>query len=218
MIEPSAGHRRPAAFVAPRAGDTPGTACRFCGRGPAINATFRRHTGLVILMRFGSLTGAFCRDCGIAAFRSATAATLLAGWWGIASFFVTPVVLLANVVHRVRLSDLRPPRDPALLSALPAQLDPGRPLYRRPAILGLGVPLAALILLAYSMVAAPAGPDPDVGRCVQSEEIPQLISCGAEHGGRVVAVTDEEEDCPPETAFVLYGADDGDRYLCVAPD
>jgi hypothetical protein len=54
--------------------------CRFCNNGPAAQTTFRQHTGMIIVMKFSKIVGPFCRNCGLAAFRSTTAHTLLAGW------------------------------------------------------------------------------------------------------------------------------------------
>src|SRR5437899_963676 len=71
--------------------------CRYCGNGPAVQTTFRRHTGMIIIMKFGSVAGPFCRDCGLYAFRATTGHTLLAGWWGYASFVIAPITILINL-------------------------------------------------------------------------------------------------------------------------
>jgi hypothetical protein len=98
-------------------------------------------------MRFLSLSGPFCRDCGLGAFRQMTARTLIQGWYGYASFLITPVTVLINLVRRSRVAGLPAPR------ALPdgqsrPPMDPGPPLLARPsAIIGLAVPFLLILLL-----------------------------------------------------------------------
>lgn len=136
---PAAPHHTPAAVAT----------CRSCGSYPAVEATIRSHQGFVFLMRTCSVKGMFCRDCGLATQRDASADTLWRGWWGVASLVVTPMVLLANLVPRARFRALPPP-----VSGGPGQpLDPGIPLRRRPAIVGLVVPLVLLVVLISAIVA-----------------------------------------------------------------
>ncbi|WP_051367318.1 hypothetical protein [Hamadaea tsunoensis] len=139
--------QRPGAY--PVAPPVPGLVCRFCGNGPAAQTTFRKHTGMILVMRFASVTGPFCRDCGLYAFRSTTAHTLLAGWWGYASMVIAPVTILINLFRRSTVANL-PAAQPMPGGRAPA--DPGKPLYQRPAILGVLLPVLVigLIVLAAS--------------------------------------------------------------------
>ncbi|MBW8485898.1 hypothetical protein [Actinomadura parmotrematis] len=123
--------------------------CRFCGSGPAAKATFRAHRGMIVVMSFRHLEGPFCRDCGMATFRRLTADTLIQGWYGYASFVITPITVLINLFRRGKVAHLAPPagggRQP---------MDPGPRLLARPtAVIGLFIPVVlflVIILLAAS--------------------------------------------------------------------
>jgi len=85
------------------------TVCEVCGCAPANFATFRGHRGLLVLMQFRQISGVFCRDCALETFRDMTAATLLQGWWGFLSFFITPAVVLVNLASRGDVASLSAP-------------------------------------------------------------------------------------------------------------
>ena len=122
-------------------------ACRLCGSVPAAPATFRGHQGFVIIMRFLSVPGPFCRDCGMATFRRMTSRTLVQGWYGWASFVITPVTVLINLLRRGRVAHLAAPRPNPYAPSRPP-LDPGPRLLQRPlTIVGLAVPFAVVMLL-----------------------------------------------------------------------
>ncbi|OKK17604.1 hypothetical protein AMK16_22715 [Streptomyces sp. CB00455] len=158
--------------------------CRLCGALPVADTTVHGHQGMVVLMRFLSRKGPFCRDCGLAVLRDMTARTLWQGWWGPLSLFVTPVTLLTNLGPWSRLRRLGPP----VGGAVPA-LDPGRPLWRRPAALAVLVPLLAVTLAVpvLILVAVLGGGDPSrlsVGQCVRnagdwSEQDLRVTGCGS---------------------------------------
>jgi hypothetical protein len=127
--------------------------CRVCACAPAAKATFRGHRGMILLMQFRSVEGPFCRDCGVAAFRQMSADTMWQGWWGVASFFITPAVLLINLFLRNRVTALAPPQpNPWGTSRRP--LSPGRPLMLRPgALVGL-IPTAAFVIGVFAIALA----------------------------------------------------------------
>ena len=128
-------------------GPMPVVACRLCGSVPAASATFRGHQGFVIIMRFLSMPGPFCRDCGMATFRRMTSRTLVQGWYGWASFVITPVTVLINLLRRGRVAHLAAPRPHPYAPSRPP-LDPGPRLLQRPlTIVGLAVPFALVMLL-----------------------------------------------------------------------
>jgi hypothetical protein len=125
--------------------------CRICGSVPAAQVTFRGHRGLVVLMQFRSAEGPFCRDCGLSVFRTLTAQTLLQGWWGVMSMFITPITLLVSASRRQIVARLAPPMPPPF-GEYRRPADPGRPVYARPtAILGAALPV---IILLYFMAGA----------------------------------------------------------------
>ena len=160
---PTAGPAPDAAFGAYTGPYTPGPSCRFCGSVPAVEATIRGHQGFLVIMKFLKLQGPFCRSCGIAAHRSMTEKSLWQGWWGIASALINPVTMLINLPQRAKINKLTEP-----LPGAPGQpADPGRPLTRRPAILGLLIPVIAVGAIAFSVQQDPtyAG----VGDCVHNK-------------------------------------------------
>ncbi|WP_203829287.1 hypothetical protein [Actinoplanes palleronii] len=78
------GYTSPGQYQAPQSTFAPQgvLACRFCGSIPAAQAKFRGHQGMLIVMRFLSNEGPFCRDCGLGVFRHMTSRTLVQGWYG----------------------------------------------------------------------------------------------------------------------------------------
>ena len=83
--------------------------CELCRRAvPTIRVSINRHIGAIILMFHRSLSGSFCKPCIARAFKEYTLMTLFLGWWGMLSFFITPIVLINNVIVYVR-SQFMPP-------------------------------------------------------------------------------------------------------------
>jgi hypothetical protein len=77
--------------------------CKVCGQPrPTINGSLHRHIGAVVLMFHAHIRGHLCQECIKRIFWQFTPLTLAAGWWGIISFFVTPVVLVNNIALYVR--------------------------------------------------------------------------------------------------------------------
>ncbi|WP_067508498.1 hypothetical protein [Actinoplanes sp. TFC3] len=127
------------------------TACRMCGSVPAAPATFRGHRGFIVVMQFLSAEGPFCRDCGLATFRSMTSRTLVQGWYGYASFIITPITVLINLFRRGKVAHLAPPQPNPYGPSRPP-MDPGARLLMRPmTIIGLAVPFALVILLIVAI-------------------------------------------------------------------
>ncbi|MFF5565032.1 hypothetical protein ACFY7Z_00240 [Streptomyces sp. NPDC012623] len=198
----------------------PAALCGICGAGPAVEATVRGHEGMIIMMRSLRSRGLFCRSCGLATYRRMTSHTLAAGWWGLFSFFITPFVVLLNVVEaRSRFRKLPPPR-----GGWRPPLDPGRRvLLRAPALLFL-TPFALLVLAVAALfvigvVAGDSGPDRvSVGDCVRNarewpgQEI-EAVSCDS---GRAQYRVADGEACAT-TDYLLhpeYWAE-GQSGLCV---
>jgi hypothetical protein len=202
------------------------TRCRQCGCGPAADVTFRGHRGMILLMQFLSAPGPFCRDCGIATFRTMTSRTLVQGWWGFLSFFITPFILLINLIRVRKVSRLAPPMPhPDGQSVRPMPV--GRPVYLRPTMLGLLVPLAFIGLVAVG--AANSGPESLVGQCIVSvtgsTENVEFVSCDKPNEGKVISVADNQYACPDEaTGWVKRvsvsktgreSTMDGGKVLCI---
>ncbi|WP_067818754.1 hypothetical protein [Nocardia inohanensis] len=128
----------------------PGTRlyCAICGSTPAAHIGFNRHQGLLLYMRFISLSGTFCRDCGLATYRSETTKSLWQGWWGPLSMFINGITVLSNLHGRSVALRLPPP----IPGAPGTPLDPGRPLYRRPmAVFGLLSPILFVLAVGINI-------------------------------------------------------------------
>jgi hypothetical protein len=117
----------------------PPLTCRICGALPAAFATFRRHQGVLMWMRFSSVNGPFCRPCGTAIYREVTSETVWQGWWSPLSLVLfTPGTLIINRVALAQINKL-----PAPIPGQPGpQLAPGTPVLRRASSLAALLPLA----------------------------------------------------------------------------
>ncbi|GAA3063972.1 hypothetical protein GCM10020000_54400 [Streptomyces olivoverticillatus] len=91
--------------------------------------TVRGHQGILVMMRFLSMKGPFCRNCGTAVVREMSGKTLWQGWWSPVSLVViTPLTLIWNLFIRARINKLPPP-----VPGQPGpQLDPGIPAAQAP--------------------------------------------------------------------------------------
>ncbi|MFF5703303.1 hypothetical protein ACFY7H_12480 [Streptomyces sp. NPDC012794] len=208
-----------------RAERSDGYTCRVCGCWPAVPATVRGHQGLLVLMRFLSVPGPFCRDCGTATYRRMSSDTLWQGWWGPLSLFVTPVVLLLNLGRRAAFRRLGVPS-----GGFRPPLDPGRPLWRRPPAMLFLVPALLLALGVPALVLAglTAGDDEPpvltVGQCVRnvgdwSDQELLVTGCGSPKAQyRVSKRLTAGESCAPGDFLSApeYGGDDWTLH-CLTP-
>ncbi|MFG2054053.1 hypothetical protein ACGFI9_08455 [Micromonospora sp. NPDC048930] len=159
--------------------------CRFCGSVPAIKASLHGHQGFIIFMRVLTQHGPFCRSCGIAVCRDMSAKTLWQGWWGFLSMIITPLVLLGNLITRVRLGRLGEPVPGA--PGTPAV--PGKPVFKRAAALGLLAPVVIASAIAWGISSDPAYAE--VGDCVSAtgtstDPDVSVVDCGDASAGYVV--------------------------------
>lgn len=203
-----------------------GPSCRFCGSVPAVEATFRGHQGFLVIMRFLKLRGPFCRSCGIAVHRKMTADSAWQGWWGIASMLINPITMLANLPNRAKVNKLGMP-----VPGAPGQpMDPGKPLFRRAAALGLLVPLFVAGFIVYQAGSSPSYAS--TGDCVYNRHVSagtsdshpdvQVVDCSdpkatAKVIARVDGTTDGETACHTyDDADAYYTEDGRDSYtLCL---
>jgi len=178
--------------------------CRFCGSYPAKNATIRGHRGIIVVMQFLSQKGPFCRDCGISTFRTMTSRTLVQGWWGYASFIITPITLLINLFQRLKFKDMPAPR-PAPDGNSVAPMPLGKPIFLRPTIVGLLLPLAVLGFLGYVILSGAGGSQSYVGQCIKvaaNDEV-DFVSCDKPHDGQVISVVKNADQCTDEATGVV---------------
>src|SRR2546425_4734986 len=163
---PTRGVPFPAPAVAratPAGQDGQPLVCNLCGSTPAANATIHEHNGRLVWMVHKTTRGPFCRDCGTALLRHHQNSTLFQGWFGIFSFLITPITLLLNLGPWRKVKALGPPqRDPNVESKIPAPLNPGKPLLRRPGPYVAGV-VVAVVAVFLGVKSA------DTGGCLDSQ-------------------------------------------------
>jgi len=200
----------------------PAPACRICGAQPVSATAVRGHQGLLVIMRFLKSEGPFCRSCGIATYREMTADTLLLGWWGPLSFFITPITLLMNLGARAAFRKLPQP-----YGGWRPPLDPGKPVPLRPAgLLILAPPVLFLVavtaLITIGVVTGGTSSSEStrfaVGDCVRNnDDWPQqdLAPVGCGTTGERYRVTAYEDCAPTDYVMELDYSVDGATSLCL---
>ncbi|MGE7386130.1 hypothetical protein ACQKM2_11720 [Streptomyces sp. NPDC004126] len=107
----------------------PAPGCRQCGAAETANFAVRAHVGVLILMRFHTLNGPFCRRCARSLIRTMTTKTLCQGWWSPISLVIfTPFTLLWNLFAAMKYAGLPEP------TPAPGRqpLEEGPPVHARP--------------------------------------------------------------------------------------
>jgi hypothetical protein len=85
-------------------------ACKLCGAdGPTQAVHFQQNIGIYFARRSRAVKAELCRPCIGLVFRSYTLTTLFLGWWGLISFFMTPVMLISNISQYLRVRGLPEP-------------------------------------------------------------------------------------------------------------
>ncbi len=179
---------------------SPATECVLCNHHPAANVTFRAHLGILVFSRVVTQRGPFCRDCGLAHFRNLTSRTLSTGWWSIFSIFITPVVLLLNLIGRARITALSAP-----VGDSPWVAPNQRPLPAVKAVMAR--PLSwvgpvVIALFAWALLSYTPGPGTDLSGkgCVQVGRFgDKLVACDQPHHLKVIAVVSDWSQCPPQS-------------------
>lgn len=88
--------------------------CERCHRRAVVDhVTLEQNIGALVLRFPSRVRGTFCRSCISRAFWRCTLVTLVLGWWGIVSFFVTFAVLYRNLQVYRRSRALPPPAPPS---------------------------------------------------------------------------------------------------------
>ncbi|MEU9986207.1 hypothetical protein AB0E10_05235 [Streptomyces sp. NPDC048045] len=207
--------------------------CQLCGASPAAPVSVRGHQGMLVIMRFLRRQGTFCRTCALAVFRDMQADTMIQGWWGPLSVLITPFTLLVNLGS---LSGIKRIPEPVTAGWRPP-LDPGRPVFRRPAGLLALVPLTGLallvlavpILMLIGLVAGPSGSDGTsshptlkVGSCaLNNDDWPHqdLAPVSCDSALAQLRVTDPGTGSCPSGDYLAYPeySSSGDKTLCLHP-
>ncbi len=74
--------------------------CESCGRSaPTKQVKFYQQIGLVIMRLEGEVDGDFCKSCIHRVFFQTTMICMVAGWWGVISFFMNIFYLFHNFLE-----------------------------------------------------------------------------------------------------------------------
>jgi len=193
-----------------------------CGRAPAAHLSVTSNQGLVFVSRRRTVTGTFCRDCGLSVFRTQQRRTLLVGWWSFVAVIYNWIVLIQNVDERRRALALPEPTGPALAP----RLRPVAPVWKSPGavLTGAGLALFAILLVAAAFDDRDSSRDVTSvaqafeGDCVdiRASDAVDAASCDGPHDGKVVVVVAAGERCPAETDQVVLFLDTR-HILCIDP-
>ena len=102
----------------PKPQEIPERCDRCKGAGPVRYAIFEQNIGAIVMRFRKSAEGRFCAPCRHEIFGNFTLITLVAGWWGLRSFFVTPAILVMNVLSYAGLIKSNPKRGILIGAAL----------------------------------------------------------------------------------------------------
>jgi hypothetical protein len=196
--------------------------CRFCGGVPAVEATVRGHQGFLVMMRLLKLQGPFCKTCGTAATRDMTAKSMWQGWWGVGSMIINPITMLRNLSTSSKFKNLPEPAPGA--PGRPMEL--GKPLFKRPAVLGLLLPIALIALV----VALNQSKDPEaaIGSCVYNRGTAdkpnvKVVDCSSSEAdykviGRLDNTVDGDQCAKFQDSTVSYTDRNAKFTLCLTPN
>src|SRR5437870_5683676 len=74
--------------------------CQACGASnPTKYVEFHQNIGALIIRFHQSVKGHLCKACIDRFFWRFTLVNMVGGWWGLISFFTTPVFIIMNVVQ-----------------------------------------------------------------------------------------------------------------------
>lgn len=173
--------------------DNPSTAleatCKTCGiQAPTKQIEFYQNIGFVVTRQWAKVEGNLCRRCIGAYFRSYTLTTFFLGWWGFVSFFLTPLILLNNVVRYFLSLGMPEPSLAAMdtpFSATGARLQ-GVSTHSRTFKLIYGgiVCIAVLVFVAYQSVGFMEKHAPGINAAMHNGEIGDE-SDGEYHGLKI---------------------------------
>jgi hypothetical protein len=154
---------------------------------------------MVLFGQHQTFNGPFCRQCGIAQFRAAMNHTLLAGWWGVISFFLNWRTIIANLEARRAVVALA---EPTRAFGSPAPMPVGRPVSRR-----AGVYVVAAIAVGAVLIVAVQRNEPRpfdgartpqdlIGRCIHV--VDGRIGEGdcSSREGRISRIVTDPSQCP----------------------
>lgn len=119
-------------------------ACASCGRTPTAQIEAHRSTGWLLFGVYRTISGPYCKACGLAVTREAICHSMIWGW-SIIGLAYNPFLLAVSLRSLRALHGLA---DPAVPPSAPP-LDPGRPIVQRAAgRLGLAISLVVFAAVA----------------------------------------------------------------------
>jgi hypothetical protein len=203
--------------------------CQICGRTPTAHVRFHGRHHIADAPSPNVVDGSFCRDCGIATFRTATESTLASSWKSVTAPIATPVSTVINLIGRHQVARLSEPAA-ASVSSLPL----GAPLLRRWHIVRALVPLSILVIVAGLVITGIEvrgnKRQMEVGSCVQIsnlQNVPfgqatfamgraKIVPCDGLHNGMITSeVASGGSDCPDGDGSL---SDDQQNTFCVSSD
>ena len=167
--------------------------CEVCGRAPAIHIYASMYSGRILLGDELFWKGDACRQCATCQYRAGLAHCLWAGWWAPVALVVNPRMIWRNAKG---LREAKRMPEPVGVP-LAEPLDPGRPVFRRPAaVVGMLIPLVvvgAIVALVLAVtgtrrideLAAGDCLDLPVGRTIERAD---PIDCDDPHNAEVTGV------------------------------
>ena len=125
--------------------------CAICGvSGPTKYVQFYQNIGMLVARRTISVKQHLCRNCIDRCFRSFTLTTLVLGWWGTISLFITPLILVNNCARYLTALSLERPSPLAVnrpIDAPPPKIDATSRTFKL--VYGVIVLVVGLGALAY---------------------------------------------------------------------
>ncbi|GAA3540577.1 LppU/SCO3897 family protein [Kribbella ginsengisoli] len=174
------------------------------------------------MMRFLKLQGPFCKTCGTAATRDMTAKSMWQGWWGVGSMIINPITMLMNLGTSSKFKNLPEPAP----GAPGRPMEPGKPLFQRPAVIGLLIPIAVIALI----VVANLNKDPEatIGSCVYNKGTAdkpnvKVVDCSSSDAdykviGRLDNTVDGDKCAKFQDSTVSYTDRKAKFTLCLTPN
>ena len=103
--------------------------CQSCGREAQTKyVEYFQNIGAIIMRFSKRIDGYLCKECSSKYFWSFTGTTLLLGWWGIISFFVSLFIIPNNIIRYFGTLSLQPPNPatsfPLLTDAVIGKIKP----------------------------------------------------------------------------------------------
>ncbi len=115
----------------------PGKLCSLCNASPAMTMHFRVRRNKKTVE---SISGLFCRTCGIATFRDSTNQTLRQGFWKARTIITTMAIVQGNIRERRRINALERSGETSF------SLDPGRPVWLRSGVITLTISISVFLM------------------------------------------------------------------------